>query len=158
MSVSVFSMQRHPELVTILQVQSYQWWMKRTHHLPCTAGCAPAWCAARDAAGGLGGRGHCSLVFSILSYWLRLLLLQSCFPSCWPPACTGMWVHSIPAAEILGVLVLIPVMLYPLRWANEQLLLELLILRRSEKPSSALCVVEDLMVFKSEYLSAILSA
>lgn len=77
-----------------------------------------AWCAARDAAGGLGCRGHRSLVFSALSYHPQLLLLWSRFPSCWPPACTGTWVYSIPAAEILGVLVLIPVTLYPLLWTN----------------------------------------
>lgn len=35
----------------------------------------------------------------------------------------------------------------------------MLILRRGEKPSSALCViVEDLLKFKSKHLSAILSA
>lgn len=88
----------------------------------------------------------------------RLLFLQSCFLSCRPPACTGTWAYSIPAAEILGVLVLIPVTLYPLLWTTEELLLEVLI-RRGEKPSSALCViVEDLLIFKSEHLSAVLSA
>lgn len=65
--------------------------------------------------------------------------------SCWPPACTAMCSYSVLVSEILGVL--ISEILYCLLLVNEEPLLEALMLRRGEKPSSALCfIVEDLLI------------
>lgn len=118
MSVSLFGVQGNPELETTLQIQSYQCWMRGGSSPPlsywlCPWRCSPAcgWLqmqpsvrlpalAARDTAPSCSDR---------CPPGCRLLFLQSCFLSCRPPACTGMWAYSIPAAEILGVLVLIPV-------------------------------------------------
>lgn len=127
-----------------------------TTYLKTQASAELAASAALWATSCVGCKGQCSLLSAGCPPALQLIFLRSVFISI-PLASSLHWCMGFfyPSCRNTWGLVLILVS----STLNKELLLEVLILRRGKKPSSAFSAsVEDLLIFKSEHLSAILSA